>query len=639
MRTTGTNIVSGDTIGQIKWRGYAPTSGYVTAASITSTSSGTIANNRVAGNLVFATHPDSATGTTPTTRMTIGADGGVTIDALASLSDYGVVLHNASGLLSTSDHGTAGHVLTSNGAGAAPTFQVNPADGIVTLAGDSGTATGATVTIAGGTNCATSAGTATLTVNVDAALTGITSVTVATGGELRTGTTATNTLLVEAYDVDGTAYVPFITLTAADTPTCDLASGVTIGSSYIYRASGTDVAVADGGTGLSTLTAHALYVGNGASSPTALSVGGAGTILTGVNAADPTWTTATYPATAAIGDVLVASAANVIGVQSGAVTAGYVLTANGAGSAPTFQANAGGGVGTIAGDSGTATGATVTIAGGTNCTTSAGTATLTVNVDAALTGITSITGANGAEIRTGTTAADTLLISAYDVDGTAYVPFITLTANNTPTMDLASATTIGSAYIYRASGTDVAVADGGTGLSTLTAHAVYVGNGASAPTALSVGAVGEVLVGVATADPKWLAAGTDGKVLTAHTGADPSWETPGGSTWLTKADIDANATATVNYAYTINHATPANLLEVTLPATAAVGSRVEIVGNTAGMWKLIAAGGDTIKLGSATTSAGGYLAATNQYDCIEVVCTVADTTWVTKSVVGNLTYA
>jgi hypothetical protein len=153
-------------------------------------------------------------------------------------------------------------------------------------------------------------------------------------------------------------------------------------------------------------------------------------------------------------------------------------------------------------------------------------------------------------------------------------------------------------------------------------------------------AIGEVLHGSAANVISGLAAGTDGKVLTAHTGAAPTWETPGGgATWLTKANATADGTATVNYAYTINHGTPATLLTLTLPATAAVGDRVEIVGNTAGLWKLAAATGDTIKLLGSTTSAGGYLLATTQYDCVEVVCTVADTTWVVCKSMGNLTIA
>ena len=172
-------------------------------------------------------------------------------------------------------------------------------------------------------------------------------------------------------------------------------------------------------------------------------------------------------------------------------------------------------------------------------------------------------------------------------------------------------------------------------------HGVLLGSGTGAITATAVGATGEIFVGATGADATWLAAGDANKVLTAHgAGNALTWEVPGGgSTWLTKSDLSSNATATVNYAYTINHGTPATLLEVTLPATAAVGDRVEIVGNTAGMWKLIAAAGDTIKLLSSTTSAGGYLLATTQYDCVEVVCTVADTTWVVCKSMGNLTVA
>lgn len=59
------------------------------------------------------------------------------------------------------------------------------------------------------------------------------SITFATGGAIRTGTTATNTLLGQAYDVDGASYTTFFTATAANTPTFDLASFTTIGGSAI----------------------------------------------------------------------------------------------------------------------------------------------------------------------------------------------------------------------------------------------------------------------------------------------------------------------------------------------------------------------------------------------------------------------
>jgi hypothetical protein len=72
---------------------------------------------------------------------------------------------------------------------------------------------------------------------------------------------------------------------------------------------------------------------------------------------------------------------------------------------------------------------------------------------------------NGSAVQTSQSAGNTLLFKAYDVDGEAYVTFATLTANNTPTFDLAASVTIGGNYIYRAGGTDVSLADGGTGAS------------------------------------------------------------------------------------------------------------------------------------------------------------------------------
>lgn len=53
---------------------------------------------------------------------------------------------------------------------------------------------------------------------------------------------------------------------------------------------------------------------------------------------------------------------------------------------------------------------------------------------------TNLTLAAGGAVRTSTSAADTLLLQAYDVDGTAYTTFMTLTANNTPSMTINGAT-------------------------------------------------------------------------------------------------------------------------------------------------------------------------------------------------------
>lgn len=82
-------------------------------------------------------------------------------------------------------------------------------------------------------------------------ISGIASLTVATGGALRTSTSNTNTLLLQAYNTGGASYTTFATLTAGASPTMDLSTSVTVGSAAIYRVGGTDVSLADGGTGAS----------------------------------------------------------------------------------------------------------------------------------------------------------------------------------------------------------------------------------------------------------------------------------------------------------------------------------------------------------------------------------------------------
>ena len=103
-----------------------------------------------------------------------------------------------------------------------------------------------------------------------------------------------------------------------------------------------DLVVTEGGTGAGTFTDGGLLVGATTGPIEALAVGGVGTILTGVAGSNPTWTTATYPATATKGDLICASTANAFTALT-AATNNYVLTANGAGEIPTWQA-AGAGV-------------------------------------------------------------------------------------------------------------------------------------------------------------------------------------------------------------------------------------------------------------------------------------------------------
>lgn len=138
--------------------------------------------------------------------------------------------------------------------------------------------------------------------------------------------------------------------------------------------------VGNGGTGANTLTAYGVLYGNTTSAIGATAAATNGQVLQGVTSGAPTFSTTSYPSTTAKGDVLIASADNVIGVVSGATTAGYVLMANGALTAPTFQALPAAGVISLTGDTGSALTGALKVKGGTNISTAAAGTDITVNI-------------------------------------------------------------------------------------------------------------------------------------------------------------------------------------------------------------------------------------------------------------------
>lgn len=110
--------------------------------------------------------------------------------------------------------------------------------------------------------------------------------------------------------------------------------------------------------------------------------------------------------------------------------------------------------------------------------------------------------------------------------------------------------------------------------------------------------------------------------------------TGGGIQWTEVTGTSVNAA--VNNAYILNNA---GLVTVNLPGTFAVGDVIRCVGKGAGLYVVDAPAGDTVIYGSSVTSSGGTLTATNAGDCIEIVGTVANTTWTVMSSVGSFTIA
>ena len=165
----------------------------------------------------------------------------------------------------------------------------------------------------------------------------------------------------------------------------------------------------------------------------------------------------------------------------------------------------------------------------------------------------------------------------------------------------------------------LAVSQGGTGVATLT-------------TAYGVLCAGTT----ATGDVQTLASlGSSGEVLTSNgAGALPSFQAAAVQfTWA--VETGTSGTIVVNTGTFTNNA---GLVTLTLPATAAVGDEIAIVGMGAGGWLMAQNASQTVHYGtsSSTTGAGGSIASTAQRDAIRIVCNVANTDFTVVSSIGNL---
>lgn len=83
----------------------------------------------------------------------------------------------------------------------------------------------------------------------------------------------------------------------------------------------------------------------------------------------------------------------------------------------------------------------------------------------------------------------------------------------------------------------------------------------------------------------------------------------------------------VNTGYVANNA---GVVTLSLPASSSFGDVINVAGKGAGGWAVSQGAGQIIHIGSSasTSGAGGSIASTNQYDSLQLLCIVANTTWV-----------
>ncbi len=167
------------------------------------------------------------------------------------------------------------------------------------------------------------------------------------------------------------------------------------------------------------------------------------------------------------------------------------------------------------------------------------------------------------------------------------------------------------------------------------ASATLVTTAGSVQTFVGPMANGQVVIGSTGATPVVanLAAGTG---ITIGNGAGTITINASGGGLATATIAGTTQAAAVNTQYVALNAAQTT---VTLPAVYAVGDIVNLVGSTANVagWILTAAAGDTIRALNATTSAGGTVTSSAQAGCcIEVVCDVANTSWVMRNFVSTI---
>lgn len=150
--------------------------------------------------------------------------------------------------------------------------------------------------------------------------------------------------------------------------------------------------------------------------------------------------------------------------------------------------------------------------------------------------------------------------------------------------------------------------------------------------------------------------GTNGQVIIGSTAGSPAWAsitagtnisiTPGSNTLTIGSTVTPGISWTeittttvslsVNAGYILNNA---SLVTATLPTTASVGAVINIVGKGTGGWKIAQSAGQIIHFGILDSTLGitGSLASTLRYDCVELICIIANTDFLVRGSIGNIT--
>jgi hypothetical protein len=604
---------------------------------------GTVTSISEGAGITLTPNPITNAGTVALTIPVSIADGGTNTTSFANTD--GVVYFDGTEL-NTTTVGTAGQILTSNGAGMSPTFQTGGGS-TISITGDTGGAiTSGSFTFTGGATGITFNGAAT-TETLDGTL------VVAHGG------TGANTL-TGILTGNGTAAVTASAITQHDVLVGGAANAVTSvtpsTAGYVLTSNGVAVDPSFQAISSSLATSYVTQAGTAVPAANILNILGTGKVLTSgagntVTIAISGTVASTFPTDS--GTATPAAGSLTIEADNAALNCGSSVLFSGLASVVQLNVTDADGNTIVGAGSGN-----LTLTGSDNCSLGEDnlTAVTSGNYNCALgtTVLASITsGSNNVAlgfssgVNYTSTESSNILINNHGVlaeSNTIRIGTQGTGAGEQNACNIAGiyGATVGATYnpvVVDSTGllgsvAELDVAHGGTGATTLTG--VLIGNGTAAVTGNPVTQYNTLVGGTGNAITS-IATGTGGQVLTSNgAAANPSYQTITPS--IAWSVVTANTAGTINSGYIANGA---GTLVITLPTVAAVGTIFAVSGmnNNTG-WKLAQNAGQQVFFGVAATTVGtgGYLSSTKTYDTVELVCNVANTSWIVTNAIGNITY-
>jgi len=174
--------------------------------------------------------------------------------------------------------------------------------------------------------------------------------------------------------------------------------------------------------------------------------------------------------------------------------------------------------------------------------------------------------------------------------------------------------------------------------STTTPHSVLIGDSNNLIKNLGLATDGQIPIGSTGSDPV-LAGLTAGANITITPGAGSITIAASTGTAFTMTDVISSTQAmTANAGYTANNASS---ITFTLPATAAYGSVLAIIGINTGGYTIAQNAGQSILMGNQTSTPGvtGVVSALGAHNVIFLICVAANTKWAVTGSIGSFDVA